>query len=1050
MLPDLVNSRKILGEESYRQAESIYNRGGVHEDGISDMKLKYLVHDTPARQVTISRDVTPCFCETCAENGTCIHTVAALLKAKASGALNELEHRYALKAAPKLIDSMTSLIPEKGAIHLALNFQIEMKRDARVPLVRVGIRIGDERLYVVRSIPYFLECIAKKEPLEFGKGFTFIPEWMHFSEKDQEILKVFQALVIAQKEANFEYKGIDARLIPLQEPFIELLFSKLKSSAFLLEYDNNTYSVKAVKHSIIPLNFKVEGSLRGLTVSGVYPSDLLPLTSSCSFVLVSGNVIELDNVQRQLICAMWQEQSRNICRFEFPPKDTPMVVDEVIPFLKRVAIVEVAEDLERLLIQVPLKTSVYLDRDGKDILATTTFHYGARDIDPFKPQKVSVTMQRGDLLLMRDAEGERRVLDCMAALGFCMTGGKVFLSGSEAVYNFVTSGVQELKRHADVFVSKDFQKLTPRSMNLHASMSMRGPALALHFTDNDVPVEDILSVLDAISKHKKYFRLKDGTFLTLENLEEWQEFASGVVEASRGDNSKLAAGDIELESYQTFYMTSLLDQCEDKVTRDEKVNQMLEALSGAEEPVVLREGLDSVLRDYQKFGVNWLGTLDKLNMGGVLADDMGLGKTLQAIALLASTMAEGEMSLIVAPTSLTYNWQKEFSVFAPHIRTQVVSGSYTQRQELYKCIKEKKIPDVLITSYPIIRRDIGDMTDMSFRFVVLDEAQQIKNAASAGALAVKQLQAKTRFALTGTPMENHAGELWSIFDFVLPGYLGSRTRFLRRYMDDQNTEELRKKIKPFLLRRLKKDVLDELPDKMETVMAAQMTQEQAKFYQATVSLLRGRVDQVLQEKGFAKGKMEVLSALTQLRQICCHPSLVAENYTGSSGKLEILMDILPTLLSNGRRVLVFSQFTTMLQIMQKQMKLLGYHTLYLDGHVPAEERLHMADEFNAGTGEIFLISLRAGGTGLNLTGADVVIHYDPWWNPAAEDQATDRVYRIGQKHKVDVIRLVTHDTIEEQVVELCQRKKELFQQLITPGEDLVTALSEEEIRQLFQ
>ena len=416
---------------------------------------------------------------------------------------------------------------------------------------------------------------------------------------------------------------------------------------------------------------------------------------------------------------------------------------------------------------------------------------------------------------------------------------------------------------------------------------------------------------------------------------------------------------------------------------------------------------------------------------------------------MLSSYKPGEISLVVAPTSLTYNWQSELAVFAPSLRTQVVSGSTMQRMELFQQILENNQIDILITSYPLIRRDIEQMKDIHFHYIFLDEAQQIKNAASTGAIAVKQLKCETRFALTGTPMENHAGELWSIFDFVLPGYLGSRTSFLKQYSDGQNVDELRQKIRPFLLRRLKQDVLSELPDKMENIMTATMTPEQSKFYQASMMQLRGRVKKTLEEKGLGRGRMEVLSALTELRQICCHPALVANEYSGSSGKMEMLMDILPGIISAGRRVLIFSQFTTMLQIMEKQLQLSGYRIMYLDGHVPADERLDMAERFNAGEGEVFLISLKAGGTGLNLTGADVVIHYDPWWNPAAEEQATDRVYRIGQTKKVDVIRLVTHATIEEQVIELCKKKKELFDQLITPGEDLVTALTEEEIRGLF-
>ncbi|MGN1020480.1 MAG: DEAD/DEAH box helicase, partial [Aristaeellaceae bacterium] len=398
---------------------------------------------------------------------------------------------------------------------------------------------------------------------------------------------------------------------------------------------------------------------------------------------------------------------------------------------------------------------------------------------------------------------------------------------------------------------------------------------------------------------------------------------------------------------------------------------------------------------------------------------------------------------------LTYNWLSELNRFAPELSVMVLGGSGPQRASQIRHVKEAKDIDVLITSYPLIRRDIDQLTDMSFRFVILDEAQHIKNAGSVGAVAVKQLQAQTRFALTGTPMENNAGELWSIFDFVLPGYLLSYNAFIRRYQDGQDAEDLRRKIRPFLMRRLKKDVLTELPDKIETVLTAQMSPEQGKVYQSAMVRLRERVDHVMAEKGLGRGRTEVLAAITELRQICCHPALVLDDYTGTSGKLDMLLDILPGAIAAGRRVLLFSQFTSMLKILRRHLDAEGYETMYLDGETPSSKRLEMTEQFNGGQGQIFLISLKAGGTGLNLTGADMVIHYDPWWNPAAEDQATDRAHRIGQTRKVEVIRLVTHDSIEEQVVALGQRKKALFDQLVTPGETLVTALTEQDIRALF-
>ena len=428
---------------------------------------------------------------------------------------------------------------------------------------------------------------------------------------------------------------------------------------------------------------------------------------------------------------------------------------------------------------------------------------------------------------------------------------------------------------------------------------------------------------------------------------------------------------------------------------------------------------------------------------------MGLGKTVQVIALLQAVREQGRTSLVVAPTTLTYNWLREIQRFAPDMSAVVLSGNGAQRAGMIRHFTENRDVDVVITSYPLIRRDVERMNQFPFRFVILDEAQNIKNAGSMAAQAVKQLQADARFALTGTPMENGVGELWSLFDFVLPGYLPGYNTFLRRYQDGENAEDLLRRIKPFLTRRLKQDVLEELPDKCEITLTAHMTEEQEQIYRAALERLRPRINQIIEEKGVGQGHIEVLSAITELREICCHPALVMNEYQGGSGKEELLMEILPELIGNGRRILLFSQFTSMLKLLMRRLEDAGYHLMYLDGETPAGDRLSLTERFNQGEGQIFLISLRAGGSGLNLTGADMVIHYDPWWNPATEDQATDRAHRIGQQKKVQVIRLVTGESIEEQVVELGARKKALFDRLITPGESVLSALSEQEIRSLF-
>ena len=362
---------------------------------------------------------------------------------------------------------------------------------------------------------------------------------------------------------------------------------------------------------------------------------------------------------------------------------------------------------------------------------------------------------------------------------------------------------------------------------------------------------------------------------------------------------------------------------------------------------------------------------------------------------------------------------------------------------------KQDLPDLMIVSYPTLRQDVDELKSFSFRYCFLDEAQAIKTPTSRAAQAAKRLNARCRIAMSGTPMENHVGELWSLYDFCLPGYLPDYRSFVRRYEDGENAEDLRRRIRPFLMRRLKKEVAGELPDKLETTLLCRMNVEQRRVYRAALAQRRSSVQDTLERLGMQKSRGEVLAAMTELRQICCHPSLVIPQYEGESAKLELLMDILPGILEGEHRVLVFSQFTRMLKIIEKRLNIMGINPMYLDGETPADERQQLSRRFNQGEGQLFLISLKAGGTGLNLTGADTVIQYDPWWNPAAEDQAVDRAHRIGQEKEVKVIRLVCAQTIEEDVIKLGEKKRRLFDALITSGAKMPGKLTQEEILALF-
>jgi SNF2 family DNA or RNA helicase len=472
--------------------------------------------------------------------------------------------------------------------------------------------------------------------------------------------------------------------------------------------------------------------------------------------------------------------------------------------------------------------------------------------------------------------------------------------------------------------------------------------------------------------------------------------------------------------------------------------------------------LESILRPYQKHGVAWMRFLRENGFGGVLADEMGLGKTLQVLAHLSSVIDNhtDRPSLVVCPTSLVFNWAAEAAKFTPKLRVLVISGP--QRHSEFTRIPQS---DLVITSYALIRRDADKYRDVEFDTVILDEAQHIKNRQTQNAKAVKAVRASHRLVLTGTPLENSVLDLWSIFDFLMPGYLGSADDFRDRYeipigkeRDKASMARLGKRIRPFLLRRLKRDVVKELPPKLEHVGYCDLTEAQASVYRQVLSATRKEVDAAVDAQGLGKSRMVILTALLRLRQVCCDLRLLekdrdpeAEDKTTSeesSGKLQLFGELLDEVVDGGHRALVFSQFTSMLGLLREELDRREVPFCYLDGSTADRGAVVRKFQDDASI-PVFLISLKAGGVGLNLTGADTVIHFDPWWNPAVEDQATDRAHRIGQTRVVTSYKLITRGTVEEKILTLQQRKRELIAATLTGEEAFTESLNWEEIRELL-
>jgi SNF2 family DNA or RNA helicase len=433
---------------------------------------------------------------------------------------------------------------------------------------------------------------------------------------------------------------------------------------------------------------------------------------------------------------------------------------------------------------------------------------------------------------------------------------------------------------------------------------------------------------------------------------------------------------------------------------------------------------------------------------------MGLGKTFQVLAFIREEIKNSKLpSIVIAPTSLIYNWYDEATKFVPDLTVLVIAGTKNERSLK---MEELNNYNLIVTSFGLLKNDIDQYTEREFNYCIVDEAQNIKNAQTLNSDSVKRIRAKCCFALTGTPVENNLVDLWSIFDFVLPGHLPSYSKFLQVFEkpivkdnDKEAAQRLSEYIRPFVLRRLKRDVLKELPDKIESVISTRMTPEQEKLYNSFMEKGVYEIKKHINNTGFEKSRFEILALLTRLRQICSHPSLFIGDYPGGSGKLELLFEIIENSLIGEHRMLIFSQFSTMLDLIKAGLEERNIHYFSLDGKTPSSERTELAKRFNEGEASVFLISLKAGGTGLNLIGADIVVHFDPWWNPAVEDQASDRAYRIGQTKAVQIFKLITHNTIEEKIYALQQRKKDLIESVIKSGEYLEDSLSEAEILEVL-
>lgn len=903
--------------------------------------------------------------------------------------------------------------------------------------IGVQMRAGTHALQPISQLAKFLDAVERREPFEYSRGLLYAPELYSFPRETDEVLQ----FLIKSQRVKSKVVLQDGLLLISASDWEQLLPLLTKAPAVRFMQDGELYNgVRLGTKLALSFEFDEGTTDYQLHVKGL---EGITVLKAYNYALLDGELYKLPPEECNRLAElkeMLNQTGKHVLVISENQIDHFM--EKVVPGLTKLGHVEIAESISKRMGETPLRIKMFLDRVKHRLLVGLEFHYGHLIINPCEETEETFSHYPG---IRRQRNKELQIIQLLEENSFTQTDGGFFLYDEEAEYHFLYHVLGSMEKWVQIYASTAVKMRVQKAYigpRIKVEVKERTEWLEFRFDLKGIPDKEIQHLMASIEEKRKFYRIPNGNLVSLETPE-FLALANFIQDMGlSSDNMK---EEIRVPLIQGMQLINSLEQG-DLVDPGENFSKLMKNLNDPEKlDATIPPTLTPVLRDYQKVGFKWFKLLAKYKFGGILADDMGLGKTLQSIAFIESMLPEIRARklpvLIVSPSSLIYNWKNELDKFTPHIHAQIIDGSKEERSTLWKATLGA---DVIITSYPTLRMDTELYSKKSFYTLFLDEAQAFKNPMTKTAKSVKMIQAEYRFALTGTPIENSLDELWSIFHVVFPGLLPSRRKFseLRR-------EEVAKRVRPFILRRMKKDVLKELPNKMETIQFSELQVEQKKLYAAYLAELKEDTLRHLKKGDLKRNRIKILAGLTRLRQLCCHPGLFVEGYTGSSAKFEQLMEILEECRMSGRRVLVFSQFTQMLGIIRRQLIRQGSPYFYLDGQTPPADRVELCNRFNNGEGDLFLISLKAGGTGLNLTGADTVILYDLWWNPAVEQQAADRAHRMGQQNKVHVIRLVAKGTIEEKINELQQKKKSLIDEVIHSGQDVLTGMSEEDIREIL-
>ena len=1049
-------------------------------------------HET---QVSIDEDESQIVGSLCScsdfyqSEGLCCHCVAILLKYISR---RHIQISFPAKKQNRIGQTLIeSYIHQSSGTHYPAEasetkvlIELEPILHKQYHKLSVDFKIGTGKKYVIKDLLEFARLIRQGELFQYGKNLKFFHEPEAFTTESRNMLAFIMQRIEEYEyhfhcvqDSTYRFQTMKAlRYLPLSPTAVDMFLNMMIGHTLQFDLDDHIRPIYVTDGDPeLTLELKAEdGDTYHLTIE-----DCLILSGAQTFWILKDKILYRcsEAFKKDMQPYLTELNRQKIREITLSEKQLRPFYGSVLKHLEAHTDFH-TEGVDLTDYEPPeAHFSIYLDNPAENIISCTAYaRYGEETFSLATP----ISCEDG----FRDASMENRILTAIQTYfqPAAVSGNEdspvadadfIISHDDQAAFLFLEQGLPHFYELAEVFISSNMKRIRILSAPRTAvGVSVSNGLLEIDIHSDSLPYEELAGILNSYRRRQKYYKLKSGEFLKLENnsLSVLSELADGL----RLSEQAIRGGRISVPLYRASYIDAVLTSHNSDMQshRDRYFKSLIRDMkSVADSDYEVPDAMKPILRDYQKTGYRWLCTIAQLGFGGILADDMGLGKTLQIITLLEHARLEAisktvdlaetashtacppPVSLIVCPSSLVYNWDSEIEHFAPNLKTLLITGTAQERQELLTHYADY---DVLITSYDMLKRDIASYDNLHFHYQIIDEAQYIKNHRTQAARSVCSIHSVTRFALTGTPIENRLSELWSIFEYLMPGFLYPYAYFrseleqpIVENKDQIAATRLQQLVRPFIMRRLKTDVLKELPDKLEHAVYAQMTDEQNKLYTANTLKLQKDLEQQ-SDSMFKTSKIQILAELTKLRQLCCDPSLIYQNYHGGSAKLDTCIQLIENAMAGGHKILLFSQFTSMLDVIERRLKAERILYYRLDGSTKSEQRTRLVNAFNENKIPVFLISLKAGGTGLNLTGADIVIHYDPWWNAAAQNQATDRAHRIGQTHTVTVYKLIARHTIEEKILELQENKKALSDQILSEEGVTASQLTKEELLQILQ